>query len=134
MPDVTPGVMPDDSQSGNLRHVIYDPDSDQLVTTNVFGSYQEAAEWAAELNDVLILPIPVPSSQVDNGSAGELDPEDGPCDCELPGYFCSGVPGIVARMESGRLAAGASVERCDLCQRFPSDEAARQRLVELGLA
>ena len=41
-----------------------------------------------------------------------------PCECELPGYFTSGVPGILARVEQGRLVAGAAVERCDLCQRF----------------
>jgi hypothetical protein len=57
-----------------------------------------------------------------------------PCDCEVPGMFCSGVPGILAAMKNGRLAPGAVVERCDLCQRYPSDEAAYQQLVELGLA
>lgn len=57
-----------------------------------------------------------------------------PCDCELPGYFFSGVPGIIARMDNGRLAPGAAVERCDLCCRYESDEAARQKLVELELA
>jgi hypothetical protein len=24
------------------------------------------------------------------------------CECELPGHFFSGVPGIIARMENGR--------------------------------
>ena len=56
-----------------------------------------------------------------------------PCECETLGYFNSGVPGIVARMENGKLAAGASVERCDHCQRFTNDEAAYDKLVELGL-
>jgi hypothetical protein len=56
------------------------------------------------------------------------------CDCELPGYFCSGVPGIIAQMQDGQLASGAQVERCDLCQRYPSDEAAAQKLIELGLS
>jgi hypothetical protein len=58
---------------------------------------------------------------------------DGRCECEVSGFYCSGVPGVLAHMENGRLAAGAGVERCDLCQRYPSDEAARQRLHELGL-
>jgi hypothetical protein len=61
-----------------------------------------------------------------------IDEKDGPCDCQQPGYFCSGVPGIIARIENGRLAKGAKVERCDLCQRYPSDEAALERLRELG--
>lgn len=57
---------------------------------------------------------------------------DDRCECEKPGYFCSGVPGIVARMENGRLAEGAVVNRCDLCQRYPSDGAAFEKLRELG--
>ena len=56
------------------------------------------------------------------------------CECELPGFFCSGVPGILAHMENGRLAEGSDVERCDLCCRYPSDAAAREKLQELGLA
>lgn len=55
------------------------------------------------------------------------------CECELPGAFHTGVPGILARLESGRLAPGAKVERCDACRRYPSDEAARQKLAELGI-
>ena len=61
-----------------------------------------------------------------------LDAGEGPCDCEKPGHFCSGVPGILAHMENGRLAPGAKVERCDLCQRHATDEAALERLRELG--
>lgn len=56
------------------------------------------------------------------------------CECELPGSFCSGVPGVLALMEGDRLAAEATVERCDQCCRFESDEAARDALVERGLA
>ncbi|MDZ4684138.1 MAG: hypothetical protein SH850_03560, partial [Planctomycetaceae bacterium] len=52
---------------------------------------------------------------------------------ELPGLFRTGVPGILARVEDGRLVPGAKVERCDLCQRYPSDEAALARLQELGI-
>ena len=57
-----------------------------------------------------------------------------PCDCELPGYFHTRVPGILAAMEDGRVAPQAIVERCDQCCRFESDAAALARLVELGLA
>ena len=63
-----------------------------------------------------------------------LNDSDSPCDCERPGEFCSGVPGVIARMEQGRLAPNATVERCDLCQRFATDDAAHQRLIELQLA
>jgi hypothetical protein len=57
-----------------------------------------------------------------------------PCDCQCPGAFCSGVPGILACVEDCRLVPGATVERCDLCQGCPTDEATRQKLVELGMA
>ena len=63
-----------------------------------------------------------------------MSPNDEPCECELPGFFYSGVPGILARIEAGRLVTGATVERCDLCQRYPDDFAASRRLVELGIA
>ena len=56
-----------------------------------------------------------------------------PCACEEPGYFCSGIPGILAHLENGGLAPGAKVERCDQCERYPSDTAAWAKLVELGL-
>ena len=56
------------------------------------------------------------------------------CDCEQPGYFRSGVPGILARVKNGRLVDGAKVERCDSCERYPSDKAAFETLVELGIA
>ena len=58
--------------------------------------------------------------------------DDDRCECEKPGFFCSGVPGILARMKHGRLAEGAVVNRCDICQRYPSDEAAAEKLRELG--
>jgi len=74
-------------------------------------------------------------------SVGEIDSlcdllneADTRCDCELPGTFCSGVPGILAHMEQGRLAPNSKVERCDICRRFASDDAARERLVSLGSA
>ena len=63
-----------------------------------------------------------------------LNDSDTPSDCERPGAFCSGVPGVLARMEQGRLALSATVERCDLCQRYATDDAARQRLIALQLA
>jgi hypothetical protein len=44
------------------------------------------------------------------------------------------VPGIIGAMENGRLAADAVVERCDQCERYPTDAAALAKLQELGLA
>lgn len=55
-----------------------------------------------------------------------------PCECELPGQFCCGVPGILVHVEEGNATANVKVERCDVCFRYPSDEAARDKLVELG--
>jgi hypothetical protein len=63
-----------------------------------------------------------------------VDDDQTRCECESPGFFCSGVPGILAHMENGRLAVGTQVNRCDLCQRYPSDEAAFEKLRELDLA
>ena len=59
---------------------------------------------------------------------------DESCECERPGQFCSGVPGILAQTENGKLVAGAKVERCDLCMRYRDDDAALQKLIELGIA
>lgn len=56
------------------------------------------------------------------------------CECEYPGYFNCGVPGILAWLENGRLIPGGTVEQCDLCRRYPSDDAALGRLKELGRA
>ena len=56
------------------------------------------------------------------------------CDCEIAGFFCAGVPGILAHLQDGRVAPGALVERCDRCCRFASDEEAKNRLRELGIA
>jgi hypothetical protein len=76
---------------------------------------------------------PDDTAEIDQTSSTD-DEDDSRCDCEFPGYFYSGVPGIVARVENGRLVADATVERCDLCQLYASDEAALARLRELGIA
>ncbi len=56
-----------------------------------------------------------------------------PCPCEGTGFFTCGVPGVLACVENGKVVPGTTVERCDACGRFESDDAARQKLVELGL-
>lgn len=65
---------------------------------------------------------------------GEPAEGDEPCDCESPGFFHAGVPGILAHLQQGRVAPGALVERCDMCCRFASDVEAIARLRELGIA
>ena len=53
------------------------------------------------------------------------------CVCEQPGYFYSGVPGVLAHVENGQLITAAeSIERCDTCQRFKTDEKAKRFLLE----
>jgi len=41
------------------RYVLYDFDSDDLATTVVYQSYEEAKEDASELDNVLILRLPI---------------------------------------------------------------------------
>lgn len=55
------------------------------------------------------------------------------CECQQLGRFNCGVPGILAPLENGRLLHHDFVERCDRCQRYPDDAAARRKLDELGL-
>jgi hypothetical protein len=114
------------------RFVLYDFDTDSLASTQVFYTYTEAADAADPLPNILILAIAVPHRDGDPSEVEET-PEE-PCECEKPGYYHCGIPGVLAHFEHGRLALGASVERCDLCERFPTDRAARERLIELGLA
>ena len=56
---------------------------------------------------------------------------DQPCGCQAPGAFHCGIAGVLARVTAGRIDP-ASVERCDECQRFPADAAARAHLARLG--
>ncbi|MEI7902482.1 MAG: hypothetical protein WCK89_19710 [bacterium] len=121
------------------RYVLYDFDRQELATTHVYDNYTEAVDDAGQLQDVLVLPLEFEEHRVGRSEPAVTgaDPaatEQLPCDCQLPGYFCSGVPGILAYLEDGRLPDGAGVERCDLCGRYPCDEAARKKLVALGIA
>src|SRR5258708_6159847 len=122
---------PESPATSSPRFVLYDFDVDQLVTTRLFDTYDEAADAADQLDDILIVPIVILTS----GTAASEPEEaaDQSCDCELPGFFNCSIPGILAHFENGRLAPGATVERCDQCERYATDEAARQRLVDLGL-
>ena len=55
------------------------------------------------------------------------------CECEMPGPYYCGVPGILALVHDGKVAADFKVERCDQCDRYETDAAARQKLVDLGM-
>lgn len=61
--------------------------------------------------------------------AEEVDDEMRNCECEHPGYFHSGLPGVLAHVVKNRLPRGASVERCDLCERYATDAEARKALL-----
>ena len=118
------------------RWVIYNPNADTLLTTRTYDSYDEAVEDANQVDDILVLPLEFEELHaqptVEDGDTANGE-DHARCDCESPGYFCSGVPGILAHMENGRLVEGAEANRCDLCQRYPTDEAAFEKLRELGL-
>lgn len=113
------------------RFVLYDFDQRELANRRVYADHVEAVGDASELSDVIVLALNLP---LHNEPATPVEEDDGTCDCEQPGFFCSGVPGILAHLEGGRLADGSAVERCDLCRRYPTDEAALERLIELGIA
>ncbi len=112
------------------RYILYDHDMGDLATTTVYTSYDEAVDDASRLDNVIILALPF-VQEVAQKVAQEVARL---CECEQPGYFCSGVPGILARVENGRVVEGTEVERCDSCGRYPSDKAAFEKLVELGIA
>ncbi|HUQ70319.1 MAG TPA: hypothetical protein VM165_12385, partial [Planctomycetaceae bacterium] len=56
---------------------------------------------------------------------------DQSCGCQSLGPFNCGITGVLARVTEGRIDP-ASVERCDECQRFPSDAAAEAHVARLG--
>lgn len=131
--DVVERTDPDD-QCGSIargRFVLYDFDHEDLASTEVYPSFSAAAADAEGLNCVLILKLPVPV--LASAEPEVTDDDDLRCECELPGFFCCGIPGILAHLERGRVAQGAKVERCDQCQRYESDEVAQQKLIELGI-
>ncbi len=46
--------------------------------------------------------------------------------CETCPVWKSGLPGVLARVEGGEIRS--DVERCDTCQRYPSDASAKVAL------
>ena len=91
------------------------------------------ALWAALRFDLILSALLFAVFVVSEETRPSDDDEER-CDCKLPGYFCSGVAGILAHVEKGRLLPGAQVERCDACQRYQSDHSAYHKLTELGIA
>jgi hypothetical protein len=87
----------------------------------------EIADQAHDRHGIASLIVPEADQSDDSGLDNEYR-----CECEKSGFFCSGIPGILAHLENGRLPEGAEVERCDLCCRYPSDAAALDELRELG--
>lgn len=108
------------------RYILYDHDMGDLATTTVYASYDEAVDDASQLDNVIVLALPFVQE-----IAQEVTPV---CECEQPGHFRSGVSGILARVENGRVVEGTKVERCDSCSRYPSDKATFEKLVKLGIA
>lgn len=51
------------------------------------------------------------------------------CACEMGGWHKSGLPGVLGHVEPGRLPDRKLVERCDICKRYPDDDAAYAALV-----
>lgn len=87
-----------------------------------------AADHSTEISNVIVVPVILPLRKT-VVVANPLVP----CECQEPGTFCSGVPGIIAEVETCRLVPGGKVERCDACRRYASDQAAHDKLVELGM-
>jgi hypothetical protein len=51
------------------------------------------------------------------------------CGCEEPGLFNCGIPGILAGQP--RSKGHRYIERCDICERFSSDEAAGEAYADV---
>ena len=116
---------------GSEIHFDYDHCVLQLVSGLVYYDSLFYADWSV---------FEGPPSDEDQHRLMAFDPakavvpeQYAACACMQSGYFHCGVPGVIAHLENGRLPPGAKVERCDQCGLYPDDDAARQRLVELGL-
>ena len=100
--------------------------NDQDLLQGIISLLDEIADQAHDRHGIASLLEAEADEAADPGPDNEYR-----CECEEAGYFCSGVPGILAHLEGGRLPEGAKVERCDLCCRYPSDAAALEKLQEL---
>jgi hypothetical protein len=62
------------------RWVLYDPDTDALLTTQTYASYEDAADDASRANDVLVLPLTIQEVIL------QPHVEPPPCDSQEPGH------------------------------------------------
>ena len=106
--------------------LLFQDDNDKDLLEGLVAMLDEIADQAHDRFGIDCL------QEATDADAKEIS-DDTRCDCEQPGYFCSGVPGILAHVENGRVSPSTEVERCDLCERYPSNEAAREKLSELDL-
>lgn len=120
---------------GRLRVIVFpDINHEDSQIIDLRGAREDRRSAAGALIDTAPSALMSdPSEQVD-GEPAATGSRAEPCECEQPGYFYSGVPGVIGRVEHGRLEFGAGVERCDQCQLYASDEIAFLKLVELGMA
>ena len=63
--------------------------SDEVLLEGLLGLTDELADQAHDRHGIDCLLV---------------DEDHTRCECEKPGFFCSGIPGILAHMENGRLA------------------------------
>jgi hypothetical protein len=54
---IAPRPEPDEELEVRRRWVLYDLDTDALLTTRAYASYEDAADDASQVNDVLVLPL-----------------------------------------------------------------------------
>jgi len=52
-----------------------------------------------------------------------------PCACETDANFYPGIPGVLANLIDGNLPDDHDVQRCDMCQLYESDDAAKVALL-----
>jgi len=66
---------PADKKQGFIRYVLYNYDEDETVTTRVYDDYKEAAEDADQLNNVIVLGVPLerkePNEEIEEKSDEE---------------------------------------------------------------
>ncbi len=106
--------------------------------SSIEGADRRCDEWVLGGRTVRSPKVRAPESSVRHTSSRFRErsqlrraPTERPrCLCEEPGYFKSGVSGIIAHLENGIVLS--KVERCDACRRYPSDVEARLALLRRG--
>lgn len=111
----------------NLRHWCHAEDADFERAVRL--SRDHFNEESDEVDDDYILPGTEgqdrESYEVTTETASAVGDK---CSCEESGHWNSGLPGVLAHVANGAIALGTSVERCDVCKRFATDEDAELAL------